>query len=680
MPSVETHPDLEAEQAYLDHAYACLDRMRAWLERAPEAAEGEIAALAMERWARERLRTYVDAERGLCFGRLDVEGVRRSLYVGRRWVHDDDQEVLIVNWQAPAARPFYTATPVDPQGVTLRRRFRLTGRRLVEILDEGLGGSDADAPAPLADVLLEELQRSREPRMRDIVATIQGDQYRLITRDLDGVLLIQGGPGTGKTAVGLHRASWLLFTYRERLAVNGVLVVGPNPAFIEYVAHVLPALGEDAVEQRAVGDLAGGLEVGAVDPPDVQRLKGDARLAEVIARAVELRIRQDGDDLWARIGGTGVTVLAHTVRELVEEARREAPSYAAGRERFRMNLLRRFYEGYGRRLGGLATLSFDEVERGLRRDGFLKKVLDRHWPVLDAEGVVRRLLTSPSVLAAAAEGILDPREQRVLRRPRAGFAWSEGDLALVDEARHRLAGAAETYGHVILDEAQDLTPMQLRMVARRSRRGSLTVLGDIAQATGPIAYGSWRDVLPHLPDEGGVAVEELHLAYRVPSEIMALATPLLPLVAAEAEPPTAYRAGGEEPLVVAVAETELVERAVAEAGRLRAGDGTVGLIVPESLLAGARAALERAGLHADDSVLEELGPAARLLAPREAKGLEFDHVVVVEPLLVAEERGGVQGLRELYVALTRPTQTLVVVHARPFPAPLQPRPSPRVPG
>jgi DNA helicase IV len=673
MPGVNAaipHPELEAEQAYLDRAYELLDRMRALLERAPDAGEGEIAALALERWARERLRTYVDAERGLCFGRIDVEGARAPLYVGRRWVHDDDQDVVVVNWQAPAARPFYTATPIDPQRVALRRRFRLERRRLLEILDEALGGSAGDAPAPLADVLLDELQRSREPRMRDIVATIQADQYGLITRDLEGLLVIQGGPGTGKTAVALHRASWLLYTFRERLAADGVLVLGPNPAFMEYVSHVLPALGEDAVEQRAVGELVEGVEPTATDAPEVERLKGDARLAEVVARAISLRIRTDADDLWARIGGAGVTVLADAVATLVDEASREAASYAAGRERFRMSLLRRFYEGYGRRLGGLAMLSFDDVERTLRRDGLLKRALDRHWPPLDPEGLVRGLLTSRARLAEAAEDVLDPAEQRRLLRRRAGFAWSDGDLALLDEARHQLAGAPRSYGHVVVDEAQDLTPMQLRMVARRARRGSLTILGDIAQATGPYDYTSWADVLPHLPGEAGAAVEELRLAYRVPSEIMALAAPLLPLVAAEAARPVAYRSGGEEPTVVAVAGPDVTERAVAEAARLRAREGTVGLIVPASLLEETRGALERAGLEAEDSVLEELAPAVRLLPPRTAKGLEFDHVVVAEPAAIVEERDGVQGLRELYVALTRPTKTLVVVHARPLPAAL----------
>ncbi|MDQ3821825.1 MAG: AAA family ATPase, partial [Actinomycetota bacterium] len=430
---VRQHPELEAEQAYVDRAYELLDRMRALLERAPDAGEGEIAALALERWARERLRTYVDAERGLCFGRIDVDGAKRPLYVGRRWVHDDDQDVVVVNWQAPAARPFYTATPVDPQRVSLRRRFRIERRRLLDVLDEVLGGSTGDDPGPLGDVLLDELQRSREPHMRDIVATIQADQYGLITRDLEGLLVIQGGPGTGKTAVALHRASWLLYTFRERLAADGVLVVGPNPAFMEYVSHVLPAIGEDAVEQRSVGELVGEVEPTAGDPAEAERLKGDARMAEVLERAVALRIRTDSDDLWVRIGGAGVTVLGDAVSALVEEARGDAPSYAAGRERFRMSLLRRFYEGYGRRLGGAATMSFDDVERALRRDGLLKRVVDRHWPPLDAEGLVRGLLTSRARLSEAANGILAPGEQRLLVRPRAGFAWREADLALVDE-------------------------------------------------------------------------------------------------------------------------------------------------------------------------------------------------------------------------------------------------------
>src|SRR3954454_5061962 len=258
--------------------------MRAVVAHAGDNADGEVAQAALDAWAARRLQTFEDAERGLCFGRLDFESVTHPLYVGRRWVHDEEQRQVVVNWQAPAARPFYTATPYDPQRVTLRRRFRTHGRRLTHIADESFDGSMVDG-AVVGDFLLEELGRSRESRMRDIVATIQTDQYRLITPEPDRPLVMQGGPGTGKTAVGLHRAAWLLYTYRERLARTGVLVVGPNRTFMEYVSHVLPALGESSVEQRAVHDLVDGVTPTLRDRPEVARLKADTRLADVLARA-----------------------------------------------------------------------------------------------------------------------------------------------------------------------------------------------------------------------------------------------------------------------------------------------------------------------------------------------------------------------------------------------------------
>src|SRR5215475_7861153 len=252
--------------------------MRQAVGQAADHVDGEIAQAAVGAWAAKRLRTFEDAERGLCFGRLDVETIRRPLYIGRRWVHDEDQQQLVVNWQAPAARAFYTATPHDPHGVTLRRRFRTDGRRVLDIADEALDGSILDNAA-VGDFLLEELERDRTRRMQDIVATIQADQYRLITHAPDRPLVIQGGPGTGKTAVGLHRASWLLYTLRDSLQRRGVLVVGPNRTFMEYVSHVLPALGEETVEQRAVDELAEGVEPDRRDPPDVALLKADTRLA-----------------------------------------------------------------------------------------------------------------------------------------------------------------------------------------------------------------------------------------------------------------------------------------------------------------------------------------------------------------------------------------------------------------
>src|SRR6516165_10528956 len=283
------HPELTVEQAYVDRAYEHMARMQEVVAKAGDLADGEVAQAALDAWAAKRLRTFEDAEQGLVFGRLDFESVAKPFYIGRRWVHDEERRQVVVNWQAPAARPFYTATPQDPHGVTLRRRFRTAGRRLVDIADESLDGSIVDGAA-VGDFLLEELERNRTQHMRDIVATIQADQYRLITRDPATALVVQGGPGTGKTAVGLHRASWILYSARERTVRRGVLVVGPNRTFMEYVSHVLPALGEDAVEQRAVDELADGIEPELRDAPAVRRLKGDMRLAEVIHRAAELRL------------------------------------------------------------------------------------------------------------------------------------------------------------------------------------------------------------------------------------------------------------------------------------------------------------------------------------------------------------------------------------------------------
>jgi DNA helicase IV len=636
-----SHPELEAEQAYVDRAYDHLERMRAAVAGAADHVVGEIAQAAVDAWAARRLRTFEDAERGLCFGRLDFETILKPLYIGRRFVHDEAQRQLVVNWQAPAARAFYTATPQDPHGLTLRRRFRSEGRRLLDIADETLDGTVVDG-ATVDDFLLEELERDRDQHMRDIVATIQADQYRLITRDPDGVLVIQGGPGTGKTAVGLHRASWLVYTLGERLQRRGVLVVGPNRTFMEYVSHVLPALGEDMVEQRAVSELVDGIVPERRDPPDVAELKADTRLAEVVRRAAELQLVSPPQELVLRLEGSFVWVKEREVGELVERAREELGTGAAARERFRMSLLRRFYEEYGRIHGAGAVRSFDEVERALRATGYLDRVLKAAWPSVAPDRLVQRLLTSRALLAEAADGILDDAEQRVLQRRGAG--WSDGDVALLDEARTALVEPPRAYGHVIVDEAQDLTPMQLRMVARRARDGAVTALGDIAQATGPVRYSTWVEVLPHLPRGDEANVEELRHAYRVPREIMDLALPLLEHIAPDVAPPIAYRTGTAPPEVRRVEEPRLL----VEAFRAAAGapDGLTAVIVPERL--------------AGSVPSGELVP---VLTPREAKGLEFDHVVVVEPALIP--------LRELYVALTRPTKTLVVLHARDLPPQLR---------
>ena len=319
-----------------------------------------------------------------------------------------------------------------------------------------------------------------------------------------------------------------------------------------------------------------------------------------------------------------------------------------------MNVLRRFYADYGERLGGLAYRAFDEVERTLRKGGRLNRFLAGVWPAPRPDAVLRQLLTSRKHMAEAADGILDVQEQALLRRPKSG--WSDADLPLLDEARALLLGGQERYGHVIVDEGQDLTPMQLRMVVRRAS-GSFTILGDVAQATGPVPYRRWEDLLAHLPGGERAKVEELRHAYRVPREIMALALPLLEHIAPGTEPPLAYRAGAEPPRFVRVAEP--LAAGYEEAARLADDEGLLALITPPSL----RGDTSQAPALFDDTRIS-------VLTPREAKGMEFDHVIVVEPALIVEEAAGGQGLRELYVALTRPTTTLVVVHARELPTEL----------
>src|SRR5262245_4957693 len=421
---------------------------------------------------------------------------------------------------------------------------------------------------------------------------------------------------------------------------------------MDYISHVLPALGEDAVDQRALAELVEGIEVSLADAPDVERLKADVRLAEVVGRAVGLRSRGEPEELVVRMEGVFVGIREREVAELLELTRSEHGLGAAARERFRMNVLRRFYADYGERVGHLAVRSFEEVERALRKDGLLTGFLDRVWPAPRPDRVVRQLLSSRQGLADAAEGILDEAEQRLLRRARTG--WSAADLPLLDEARSILLDDQLRYGHVIVDEAQDLTPMQLRMIARRVA-GSFTMLGDIAQATGAVPYASWHEVLVQLPRGAVAEVEELRHSYRVPREIMALALPLLEHIAPATQPPVAYRAGAEAPRILR-AELPL-DAAYAEAAALAEAEGLLAIIAPPSLRGDADPALF------DDTRVS-------VLPPRESKGMEFDHVIVVEPAAIVDEAATGHGLRELYVALTRPTTSLTVVHARPLPVEL----------
>lgn len=701
------HPDLAAEQAHVDRAYERLAEMREQAARDLEAAfahgrGGGTYQTLVERDvlvanAARRLSRLAIGGEALCFGRIDRES-GEHFHIGRIAVADANHEPLVVDWRAPVAEPFYRATGRDPLGLRRRRHFLTRGRRIVGIEDEhfdgagalGLGGSGA---------LIAALERSRTGRMRDIVATVQREQDEIIRTPLAGVLVVQGGPGTGKTAVALHRAAYLLYTYRFPLERQGVLVVGPNPLFMKYVSLVLPSLGETGVEMTTVRGLVAAIVPGVVptvaEPPAVRRLKGDPRMAAVIARAVRDRQRPLRRDIDVGFGAHVLRVTTTMSAEIVRAARRRRGPHNRARPLVERMLLQRLHAQYVeavRRTQGApaaheAEASADDITAALRRHPAVVEALERMWPVLSPAQLLRDLFGSPALIRSAALGILDAGEQRLLYRPRGASLedarWSEADLPLLDEAaallgprprrrtaRGELEGEVPTYGHVVVDEAQDLTPMELRVLARRSL-GSMTLVGDIAQATGPWAPSDWHEVVAHLPTSAPVRVAHLTVNYRTPVEIMTLAGRVLTAALPGTEPPTTVRSTGVAPRIVradgvAHAVTEAAEAAIDEVAAVP--EGTVGVICPASLLEELAGALSRAGADFGGPGDRALDATISLVPVELAKGLEFDAVVVVEPTAIVEESA--TGLLALYVALTRATRRLVLVHARPLPAAL----------
>jgi DNA helicase IV len=661
------HPDLQAEQVKVDYAYDCLDAMVRATGDVPAAAAHPKVAHHFQNFSRKVLDRLSDDDQ-LCLGRIDP-GEGEPLYVGRFGVHDERNDVVLVNWQLPSVGAFWTATPTDPKGLTSKRAFQTQERVLLEIFEDRFDGVEV-AVAPDArgidDLLLNELQRERGEQMRDIVATIREDQYRLMSAPMEGVLVIQGAPGTGKTAVGLHRASWLMFNHRAELEAARVLIVGPNRIFMHYVAGVLPSLGDDGADQSAVQYLVAGSRARAEEPPPIARVKGDSVMATVVA-----------DEIWGRVGdvsklraisldGRSIEVEPDLVTDLVASAQRAAPTYMQGRRVFVDQFRNALYDAA--RAKGV-TRPHDDFVYALNQYSDFRTIVDGIWPRLSPTQAIRELLGSRDRLSRAAGGLLSPGAIDLLYRrnpdKEADVAWTEHDLPLIDEAETVLNGIEERYGHLIVDEAQDLTPMQLRMVGRRVRSASVTVLGDIAQATGVFAYSSWAEVTEHL-GWGKGNVEELSHAYRVPRQIMELAVPTLRAIAPGLTDPQPYR-DGKSPEIREIGRPFLGEEAAFEAQACLELGGTVGIISPDSLVEEIRAALEHAGAEYGEASRGDLGGGIELLTPRMAKGLEFDHVVLAEPLAVLRESTAAEPLRELYVTLTRPTQTLVVLHSEPLP-------------
>jgi DNA helicase IV len=638
----------------------------------------------------------------LCFGRTDATDAT-TWYIGRRHVEDEMGEPIVIEWRAPVALPFYRATWSGPMGLARRRQFIVDGRQILSIGDDMFGSAaPLDSTIRGQKALLVELERARSGEMLDIVATIQPEQDEVIRAPVEGVLAVQGGPGSGKTAVGLHRAAFLLYA-DEAMARANILVVGPNRTFLRYIAQVLPSLGEDAVVQATLSDLVPEVapSPAAADSPDAERVKGDSRMADVLARALALRTRHDEAGVEVTLGLRRLVVSADAANAAVDAAASKRIPYAAARDLVRELLVRLLYERYVELAGQPADGS--ELGRTLRGAPGLKTALDRRWPTVAPATLVAELLSRPKLLADAAVGVLDIQEQRLVSR-RGARAWRTADGPLVDEAKELIYGQSRTYGYAIVDEAQDLSPMELRMLARRCPSGSMTLLGDLAQAIGPWGLRPWADLAASIlsyrnvrasrdlrasrnvrapkdqrASEDGrepedvqartdVQVVELRHGYRSTAQVLDLAARLLPEAAPDVRPVTAVRPGRRSPSVRRVDRGDLVPSLIGEAASLGADYKSVGVVVPlvllDEVLVSAAATLPSVG----EATRDGLGRQVTVLSAESAKGLEFDAVVVGEPsMIVAERADHAAGLRLLYVALTRPTQYLAVVHSAPLP-------------
>jgi DNA helicase IV len=674
----------------------------------------------------DRLAQLEAVEPGLCFGRLDLSSGDR-LHVGRIGLTDDHHDTLLVDWRAPAAEPFYRATPTEPYGVIRRRHLRTKGRDVLDVEDDvfdvdGLTEADRETLGG-GGALLAALNESRTGRMRDIVATIQAEQDRVIRAEPAGVLVVQGGPGTGKTAVALHRAAYLLYTHRERLARSGVLVVGPGPAFVRYIEQVLPSLGETGVLLSTLEGLVADIDVTGQDSTEVAMLKADLRMAELVSAAVAARQQVPDQEVVIGFEDYELVLTPNDVATARARARRSRRRHNRARYAFAKQLLR---FAIGRLAEVDAELARERwVVRTVMASDDFRAVVDACWPRLSATDLIQDLYT-PHGVERAGHDLLNAEERALLTRD-PDSPWTASDVPLLDEAWSHLGDPEEVlraaaerrqlradrayaqqvvsasglrgqvdaaalaerfsggsgarvvveraasdpdweFGHLIVDEAQELSPMAWRMLARRCPLRSMTVVGDVAQASAPWGVRSWEVALqPVAPDRWSVA--ELTVNYRTPSEVMAVAADVLAAVDPTAESSSSVRDAGYPPLAHAVPDgVALADHVVAVVAKARAaiGDGKIAVLAPgssyETVVSAVRAgfpgeaATGAAGLDAPIAVLQVT----------EAKGLEFDAVVLAEPAVWVAE--GERGLRDLYVALTRATQRLDVVYSGELPS------------
>ncbi|MGV9724050.1 HelD family protein [Nocardia beijingensis] len=739
--------ETEQEQAYLSVLYERLDEMRDYARNRLRTVLLETGGTPQARSERESftqlysedLAKYDAAEHGLCFGRIDLDGEQDEYrYIGRLGILDekDDYESLLLDWRAPLARPFYLATTAAPDGVTRRRHIRSRNRQVTAINDEYLdldaarraGVTDADGGVGSESALLSALNAARTGHMNDIVETIQHEQDAIIRSEHKSVLVVQGGPGTGKTAVALHRAAYLLYTYRQQLAKSGVLIIGPNATFLDYIGQVLPSLGETGVLLSTIGDLYPGVQAAREDSLRAGEIKGALTILEVLKQAVRDRQEVPAEPIRLSFDGYPVTLDRKIATKARGRARSSRRPHNLARPIFAASVVDALTDQLAATMGAdlsggpslLSSADLTEIRDEMRADPQIQAAIAKLWPILSPQEVLADLLADPKRLDRAASS-LDPADRAELLRPDDG-RFSPADAPLLDElaellgvddteererARRRwraqiaeaqdaldiLTGSAPqdleddldpeilmaydlidasqlaerqdfrarqttaeraagdrtwTYGHVIVDEAQELSEMAWRMVMRRIPNRWVTVVGDVAQTGDPAGTSSWQRMLePYVAARWKLT--ELTVNYRTPAEIMDIAADVLAAIDPAATAPRSVRETGVAPRAHRVEPGE-VHAEVARLVAAETGPGTTAVIAPQALVA---------------RLADLAGESVRVLTVHEVKGLEFDAVYLVEPQQILDESP--RGLNDLYVALTRATQRLGVVHSADLP-------------
>ncbi len=699
------HPEFEDEQRFIDHAYECLEitKTDAWkIREMNEASMGGTYQARFERNAFDEVLvgrlTQLDlGDSALVFGRIDrlteSPDSFESFHIGRIAVADPSREPVVVDWRAPVAEPFYRATGREPMGLARRRHFEVQGRELFGIEDElfgvghlgvghdeGLDGEPASSTPTLRgySTLLSVLSRGRTGQLGDIVATIQAEQDEIIRSPQQGVLVVEGGPGTGKTVVALHRAAYLLYTFRFPLEDQGVLVVGPNRVFLRYIERVLPSLGEAGVEQVVLADLVRGHNFGAKDSEAVSRIKGDLRMSQIIATAIKDRQRSLRKDVEIAFGAGYFRLTVNQSKVLVSEGRRRFRRHNAANHWVETEIIATMIASSRNPDADIETM-----RSALRDLPEFRAVINYIWPVLTPAELLHDLYSSKALLRLAAQKVCTTEEYESLHRQRAESLteakFSDADVAVLDEALSLLgpkprrngrindADEVRTYGHIVIDEVQDLSPMQLRMISRRSLNGAMTIVGDIAQATSAHAPASWKEVLAHLPKKNPSRIIGLTVGYRIPRQIMELATRVLKSAAPLQTSPVSVREGEETPKIIATTVDELFSELIKDTQRMVAelSGGNVAIVCPDSMSENISTALDKAQIAHGRAGVSGIEAGLTVVPVSVVKGLELDGVIVVEPAKIVAAQ--THGLRALYVALTRSTKQLSVLHSEPLP-------------